>query len=159
MRLYQYIINTSPADTTTTTVYICRRCVIVGKLGRLSCCGRGGYWFNNCGRTRNSKFYHTWYEGIQACKEQSQSKTVIAQQRGVDSSQGVGIAKYGSGLLPTKYFAFTSASAYTEDNAPITPAASTLMATTLTHTSPSSRGCVKLLGFAVHIIFWCITLF
>ena len=54
----------SPEDTTN------RRCVSCGtikKSGKHSCCARGGSWFKNCGNVGDTKFDHTWFEGILAC--------------------------------------------------------------------------------------------
>ena len=48
-----------------------RRCVTCGtikKSGKRSCCARGGAWFKNCGDAGDTKFDHTWAEGIRACK-------------------------------------------------------------------------------------------
>ena len=62
----------------------------------MSCCARGGSWFKNCGRAGNTRLHHTWYEGIQACKAWSQSRTAVghqenaAQQKDIDSSHGDG---------------------------------------------------------------------
>ena len=87
----------TPAATTTTmtaTGPICFKCGTVKKSGKLSCCARGGSWFKNCGDAGDSKFEHTWVEGVQACaditsvslslKAQVQSmlhnQTVIAQE-------------------------------------------------------------------------------
>ena len=36
--------------------------------GTPSCCFRGGSWFGKCGNPGDSKFDHTWFEGIQMCK-------------------------------------------------------------------------------------------
>ena len=46
----------------------CVECGTTKKSGKLSCCARGGSWFKNCGDGGDSKFDHTWAEGIQACK-------------------------------------------------------------------------------------------
>ena len=35
--------------------------------GKRSCCAPGGAWFEQCGGPGDSKFEHTWFEGIQAC--------------------------------------------------------------------------------------------
>ena len=59
---------------------MCPKCGTIEKSDKLSCCGRGGSWFNNCGRDSNSKFDYTWYEGIQACKTLSRSTVFIVQQ-------------------------------------------------------------------------------
>ena len=85
----------TPAETTTTiTVSVCLRCGTIGKSDKMSCCGRGGSWFKHCGGAGNTNLHHTWYEGVQACKSRSQSKTVIGHQlhvtsqKDMDSSQG-----------------------------------------------------------------------
>ena len=46
----------------------CDECGTIKKSGKLSCCARGGAWFKNCGDVGDTKFDHTWIEGIQACK-------------------------------------------------------------------------------------------
>ena len=45
----------------------CPKCDTMKKSGKLSCCARGGAWFQNCGDTGKPNFEHTWAEGIQAC--------------------------------------------------------------------------------------------
>ena len=45
----------------------CPKCA-TNKASKRSCCARGGAWFKNCGDSGNTKFDHTWAEGIQACK-------------------------------------------------------------------------------------------
>ena len=46
----------------------CPKCVATKSSGERSCCARGGAWFKNCGDVGDTKFDHTWAEGIQACK-------------------------------------------------------------------------------------------
>ena len=46
----------------------CPKCSEMKKSGKLSCCARGGAWFNKCGDADDTKFDHTWAQGIQACK-------------------------------------------------------------------------------------------
>merc|ERR1712025_496443 len=70
-----------PTDTTTIVASGCLACGTIQKSGKLSCCARGGSWFGDCGATRNAKVKHTWYEGIQACKERQHKTAVLAQQR------------------------------------------------------------------------------
>ena len=141
-----------PADTTVITIAVCPRCGTITKSVKKSCCGRGGSWFKNCGST--GKLKHTWYEGIQACKARSQSKTVIidqqlnfAQQKDIESSQGSGMTNYKSVIAANKKFAFTSVnistlmsdttlivtSTYASDNMSITTSARTLMTNTSTN--------------------------
>merc|ERR1719201_1171673 len=66
--------------TTTTISSVCRKCGIIAKSGKSSCCGHGGSWFRNCGSVGNAKLDHTWYEGIQVCKARSKFKRVTSQQ-------------------------------------------------------------------------------
>ena len=54
--------------TTTAIGSTCTKCSTTPKSGRMSCCGPGGSWFGSCGASGNSKFKHTWYEGIRACE-------------------------------------------------------------------------------------------
>ena len=80
----------------------------------MSCCGRGGSWFKSCGGIGDTKLRHTWYEGIQACKARSQSKTVIgnqlngAHQEDTDSSEGTNMDHYKGVIAATRTFALTS---------------------------------------------------
>ena len=54
--------------TSTTVSLACSKCGTTKKSGRSSCCARGGAWFKNCGDAGDTKFDHSWTEGIQACK-------------------------------------------------------------------------------------------
>ena len=139
----------TPAGTTTTIpVSACPRCGIIVKSGKMSCCGRGGSWFKNCGGG-NKKRQHTWYQGIRACEVRSHSKTVIDQQlnraqqkKDIDYSKGAGMANSKSVVTASKTFTFTSSvnistpmsdttsmitSTHTSDNDLITTSAQTLM--------------------------------
>ena len=44
----------------------CRKCA-ANKAGKFTCCARGGAWFKKCGDVGETKFDHTWIEGVQAC--------------------------------------------------------------------------------------------
>ena len=98
----------------TTTLSVCPRCGTIAKSGKRSCCGHGGSWFEECGGVGNIKLQHTWYEGIEACKIQSQSKTVIgqqqngAQQKGINSFEGSGMINSKAVIAEIKGFTFTS---------------------------------------------------
>ena len=59
---------------------VCPKCGITKQSGKLSCCGRGGSWFGNCGAAGTAKLRYKWSDGIRACKAQSQSKVVIGQE-------------------------------------------------------------------------------
>ena len=58
----------------------CPKCGVINKSGRISCCGRGGSWFGNCGAAGKVKLDYKWSEGIEACKARSQFTKVIGQQ-------------------------------------------------------------------------------
>ena len=45
----------------------CLKCSITQKSDELSCCARGGAWFKNCGDAGDTRFDHTWFEGVQSC--------------------------------------------------------------------------------------------
>ena len=171
----------TPEATTTSLSSLCSKCGTIEKSGKISCCGRGGSWFKNCGGTGKKKLHHRWYEGIQACKVRTQSKAVVGQksnsvqQKHTDSSQGTAMANYKEVIASTKMFAFTSVNAstsvsdttsivtsiYTPDNLLITTSARTLMTNSpskflmnsSTHTSASTatRGCVNVLKIIVHL--------
>ena len=160
-------MKTPPGTTKTITVPVCPRCGTIGKSGKMSCCGRGGAWFKNCGGDGNTQLHHTWYEGIQACKARSQSNTVISQQvnvgqhKGMGSSEGAGMTNYKAVIAASKTLLFTSvdASAPILDTTPITVSARTLMTNPSTnslmipstHTSASTSITTHLLKITVHI--------
>ena len=54
----------------------CSKCAILKHSGKLSCCSRGGTWFRNCGDAGDSKFDHTWSEGMEACKRKSKANSI-----------------------------------------------------------------------------------
>ena len=69
----------------------CSECAI-NKAGKRSCCARGGAWFKDCGDVGDTKFGHTWAEGIQACKDfatsalaDTASKAILGARAIVDS--------------------------------------------------------------------------
>ena len=143
----------------------------------MSCCGRGGSWFKNCGGAGNAKLHHTWYEGIQSCKTRSQSNTFIgnelngAQQKDTDSSEGADMANYKAGIAdpntstPMSDTTLIVTSGYTPDNVSITTSSRTLitssstqiLTTSSTHTSVSTsistHGCLNLLEIMSMTIF------
>ena len=45
----------------------CSKCGKNKETGQVSCCFRGGSWFNKCGDMGD----HTWSEGVDACKQQA----------------------------------------------------------------------------------------
>ena len=64
-------VRKTKAPRTTNTFAIngkrCPKCGVMKKLGKLSCCARGGAWFQKCGNGDDSNFNHTWIEGVRAC--------------------------------------------------------------------------------------------
>ena len=68
--------ETTPVPTepiTTAISRVCPKCGTNAKSGKLSCCAPGGAWFKNCGDNGDSRFNHTWFEGIQACSSGPES--------------------------------------------------------------------------------------
>ena len=49
----------------------CLKCAVMKESGNLSCCARGGAWFQKCGDAGDTTFDHTWTEGIEACERKS----------------------------------------------------------------------------------------
>ena len=47
----------------------------------MSCCGRGGSWFGNCGSVGNANFDHTWHGGITVCKARQFQAELGLQRR------------------------------------------------------------------------------
>jgi len=92
----------------------CAKCGTVGKSRRLSCCGRGGSWFRDCGSAGNKKVSHTWFQGIKACKAQNKIKNKAAKraigEESADSSDGAVEAI----VTTAKKFAFTSGTPITK---------------------------------------------
>ena len=64
---------------TMSTGPVCPECGIIKKSGRMSCCGRGGSWFGNCGNTGSAILGRTWHEGIRVCQAR-QFQAVKGQQ-------------------------------------------------------------------------------
>ena len=54
----------------------CVECGVVKKSGKHSCCARGGAWFKNCGDAGDTKFDHTWAEGVHACEDSMSALSV-----------------------------------------------------------------------------------
>ena len=52
----------------TATTIKCAQCGVSKHSGKVSCCAKGGAWFQKCGDPGDSNFDHTWSEGIRACK-------------------------------------------------------------------------------------------
>jgi len=61
------------ATTPNNAAMTCRKCV-ANKAGILSCCTRGGSWFQQCGNSGDSRFDHTWIEGIRICLDIASDK-------------------------------------------------------------------------------------
>ena len=57
----------------------CVKCGTTKRSGKRSCCAPGGAWFKNCGNAGDTKFDHTWVEGIEACKDFVTSGSVSIQ--------------------------------------------------------------------------------
>ena len=75
---------------------VCPICGITKRSGKMSCCGRGGSWFGNCGSAGSTKLDHTWYEGLQACKARTEFETVSSQQLNKSQQQRNGSSNGGA---------------------------------------------------------------
>ena len=149
-----------PAGTATITVsVVCPRCGTIEKSGKISCCGRGGSWFKNCGGAGNAKLHHSWYEGIQACKVRLRSNTVIGQQlnaarqKDLDSSQGDGMENSKTVIMASKAFTFTSVNTSTPTSDITSLVTSSYTSGNLTTSTP------VLLKITVHLILLLIIVF
>ena len=148
--------------TTTITVSVCLRCGTIGKSGEMSCCGRGGSWFKSCGGSVHTKLQHTWYEGIQACKARSQSKTIIghqlngAQRKDIDPSQGSDMVNDKTVLAVTKMFELTSVniSTLTSDTTSIVTSSYTSDST-----SRTTQTYLNLLKITSFVVYHCMIVF
>ena len=54
--------------------------------GALTCCGKGGSWFQKCGRNNDPKFEHTWGEGTKACAATNVPNDVVTPQKTISGS-------------------------------------------------------------------------
>merc|ERR1712157_376496 len=81
--------TSASGDFTTVTAiqYKCPYCGVFNS-GKMSCCAREGAWFKKCGDEGDSKFDHTWLEGIQACNEAAKrARSKIAHERSAGQSR------------------------------------------------------------------------
>ena len=69
----------STATTTTPAIESkkCFKCGYIEKLGRFSCCARGGAWFNKCGDPGDTNFDVTWLEGFETCESECSKLCVL----------------------------------------------------------------------------------
>ena len=100
----------SPPAATLIIELACPKCGIIGKSGKLSCCGRGGSWFGNCGSAGEAKLDHKWSEGVEACKAWSQPEIVVGQQLhgAQDESDGtIRVNSEGVIMAPNRFISTT----------------------------------------------------
>ena len=57
----------------------CPKCGIIPGTGKRSCCADGGAWLDDCGVVGDSRFEHTWNEGIQACRRSANLLSKVAE--------------------------------------------------------------------------------
>ena len=111
VHMYLSYTNT-PTVKTTTVIPTCPECGIIRKTGKLSCCGRGGSWFGNCGSGENAN-EHMWSEGMQVCKPRKSQKAADQRQRAPDAKSTASFNNTSLGKRKTKLvivIAHTSAS-------------------------------------------------
>ena len=58
---------------------MCPKCGITRRSGKLSCCARGGSWFDKCGDAGDPSAQHTWVEGVRVCEGRSETDMAIAR--------------------------------------------------------------------------------
>ena len=97
------IVHMPTPAVTTPVSSVCLECGTFKKSGKISCCGRGGSWFGNCGSVGSIHFDHTWYEGIRACKSRQSDQQLHAYNNG---SMGI---KSKAAAVATYMFASTPA--------------------------------------------------
>jgi len=93
----------SMEETTTESIGTksCTKCGSIKKSRKMSCCGRGGSWFGDCGSGR--RFGHTWSEGIKACIVTAESsKTGIDQKEAKEEPTGADVVNPEEIKLATK---------------------------------------------------------
>ena len=62
---------------------VCPKCGMFKTSGKLSCCARGGAWFDKCGENGDPSSHHTWAEGIEACNSfpaKAQAQFMLSKQ-------------------------------------------------------------------------------
>ena len=59
----------------------CSVCATSKHTGKLSCCASGGSWYKKCGSPGDTRFYHTWVDGIQACNSFARQSSSEASAR------------------------------------------------------------------------------
>ena len=105
----------TPEARVKSTSSVCLGCGTIQKSGKISCCGRGGSWFGNCGGAGNANLEHTWSEGILACKDR-QFEAVVGQQlhppypTSKASSDDADMSATSNAILAAHVFSSTSAS-------------------------------------------------
>ena len=122
----------TPEVTRTHTSSECLKCGSSQTFGKLSCCARGGSWFEHCGNAGNGLRSHTWYEGIEVCKARHFQTAVDpelhASQAETNASSGDVNTSMNSKTVIVSAYVATSAPANTSalmsDAAPI-PASTT----------------------------------
>ena len=135
-------VKTLADATTTIAVSVCPGCGSIKKSGKLSCCGRGGSWFNNCGGADNTGFRHTWYEGIHACKARRESRTALGQQENTVKQKGADTVNSNGVVITADNVSTSTSTINIETRTTTIPSAST---------SVTFQGCESLLNIALHI--------
>ena len=121
----------------------------------MSCCGRGGSWFGNCGSAGNTKLGHTWYEGLHSCKARAQSNVVIDQQLNKAQQQSIGASNVDSdvnsttGITIAKPLAFSLAPMSVPPQI-IVPISSTAYTTSTINSNPTTAVLGEIVSTAAH---------
>ena len=125
-----------------TSSSLCPKCGTIGRSGKMSCCGRGGSWFGNCGSTGNTKFEHAWLDGLQACRARTQLKIASGHQSNAaqeyDSSNGLGGDNSSALVIVAKIFDLTPNNASAVVDHPIITPVNNVSTATLSSKSANS---------------------
>ena len=149
--------------TAMTIISTCPKCGIIKRSGKMSCCGHGGSWFGNCGSVDDTKFDHTWHEGLQACKVRAHSKTIVGhqitsgQKRSNDSFDADGDVNSEAVMMGSREFAFISAAIPGERSRNAPANTSTTNTTLLIPSKPITTALTTMKSTSVNILNLSIT--
>ena len=108
---------------TTTEASTCRKCA-ANKKGKVSCCFKGGSWYQKCGYPADTgdakSFDYTWRQGMEECKNagsgekaQSQAQTKLSRQNTIVQKQNTVQQKYRTDSMNLNYNDLTNLTIFT----------------------------------------------
>ena len=106
---------------TATDASTCRKCV-ANKKGKVSCCSKGGSWYQNCGDPADvgdsKPFDYTWRQGFEACNnaaasgEKAQVQTKLPYRDTIDQDQS-SVQQYRTDSMNSNYNGLTNLTVFT----------------------------------------------